>query len=136
MRATVIYIVLLSIFLIVTIGASNRLEQSIELSPEQVREAEVLYLPNGTALDFISFGYRNFLADVLWFQTVNYFGKHFRTDRNYEWLAKMCDLVTDLDPGAAHAYEFAALMLAWLSGVVLGILGLLSAAISLERLGF
>lgn len=72
-----------------------------------------LYLPNGKALGVISFGYRNVLADLLWFNTVSYFGKHFRSDKNYEWLFHMCNIVTDLDPRAAHVYRFGATMLAW-----------------------
>jgi tetratricopeptide (TPR) repeat protein len=74
---------------------------------------EVLYLPNGEALSFMSFGYRNALARILWFNTINYFGKHYGTDKNYRWLFHMCNLVTDLDPRATHVYEFGAIMLSW-----------------------
>lgn len=74
---------------------------------------EVLYLPNGQALEVISLGYRHFLADVLWFNTVSYFGKHYKSDRDYAWLYHMCDLVTSLDPKARHVYQFASNMLSW-----------------------
>lgn len=74
---------------------------------------EMLYLPNGEALHFLSFGYKNLLSDVLWFTTINYFGKHFRSDRSYQWLNHMCNLVVDLNPRATHAFEFCSLMLAW-----------------------
>lgn len=75
--------------------------------------AEVLYLPNGDGLRAMSFGYQNALANLLWFNTISYFGKHYASDQNYKWLAHMCDLVTTLDPKAQHVYEFGAVMLAW-----------------------
>ncbi|RMG43061.1 MAG: hypothetical protein D6719_04590 [Candidatus Dadabacteria bacterium] len=75
--------------------------------------AEAMYLPDGHGLEIISFGYRNLLADILWFNTINYFGKHFKGDRNYRWLYHMCKLVTKLDPDAEHAFKFCATMLSW-----------------------
>ena len=74
---------------------------------------DALYLPNGEALHLISFGFRNALARVLWFNTINYFGKEYATSRNYRWLYHMCDLVTTLDPRALHVFKFGAVMLAW-----------------------
>ncbi len=81
-------------------------------SPDD-QTAEVLYLPNGRALQLISFGYRNVLSNVLWFNSISYFGKHFRTDQNYEWLFHMADLVTTLDPHSIFVYEFISTMLSW-----------------------
>lgn len=74
---------------------------------------EALYLPSGKGLHFISFGFRNILANVLWFNAINYFGKHYATDRNFKWLGHMCNLVTDLNPRALHVYHFGGMMLAW-----------------------
>ncbi|MFI5398837.1 MAG: tetratricopeptide repeat protein, partial [Candidatus Binatia bacterium] len=53
------------------------------------------------------------LADVLWFRTISYFGRHYRSDRLYPWLAGMCNAVTDLDPAAEHVYRFGGLILLW-----------------------
>ncbi|MCB0328234.1 MAG: hypothetical protein KDD70_01185 [Bdellovibrionales bacterium] len=78
---------------------------------EKVRE--VLYLPNGTALSVLSFGYQNVLADVLWFKTVSYFGKHYRGDKDYTWLKHMCTLITDLNPRAEEVFAFCGTMLSW-----------------------
>lgn len=77
---------------------------------------EVLYLPSGIGLELMSFGYGNVLADLLWFNTINYFGKHYQDDQNYRWLHHMCDLVTTLDPRAFHVYEFGSTMLGWEMG--------------------
>jgi len=92
--------------------------QSVNLSEERSRpiigpQAEVLYLPKGDHLQLLSFGFQNVLSHALWFNTINYFGKHFRQDRNYPWLSHMCDLVTALNNKAAHVYEFCAAMLSW-----------------------
>jgi hypothetical protein len=73
----------------------------------------VLYIPGGKGLKLMSFGYRNMMSNVLWFKTISYFGKHFGTDRNYEWLFHMCRLVSELNPKTPHVYKFCSMMLAW-----------------------
>lgn len=83
------------------------------LDANTLEEREVLYLPSGKALNLLSLGYKNVLADILWFKTINYFGRHFRSDQKYIWLGHMCDLVTDLDPRAPGIAEFCAAMLSW-----------------------
>lgn len=83
----------------------------------QDRGEEVLYLPNGAALELVSFGYRNALANLLWFKTISYFGKHYASDRNYRWLAHQCELVTRLMPKAVSPYIFCSNMLSWEAGV-------------------
>lgn len=74
---------------------------------------EPAYVPSSRFLAFASLGYRNVMADLLWFQATNYFGKQFRRSRSYPWLARMCDIITDLDPRAAHVYRFAGAILPW-----------------------
>ncbi len=84
-----------------------------DLADDINQSQEVLYLPNGEALELISFGYKNLLSDILWFNTISYFGKHHKGDKNIRWLFHMCDLVTTLNPQATYVYEFGATMLAW-----------------------
>ena len=74
---------------------------------------ELIYLPPTRFLKLVSLGYQHALADVLWFRTISYFGRHYRSDRVYPWLASMCDAVTDLDPTAQHVYRFGGLILPW-----------------------
>lgn len=74
---------------------------------------EALYLPNGNALQTIAMGFNNVLSDILWFNTISYFGKHFRTDQSYPLLSHMCNVVVDLNPKAQHVYRFCAIMIAW-----------------------
>jgi tetratricopeptide (TPR) repeat protein len=82
------------------------------------RHREVLYLPKKEALESIHLGYKNVLADVLWFFTINYFGKHYSGDADYRWLSHFCDVITTLDPKAFHVYRFGAMMLAWEQGEI------------------
>lgn len=94
----------------VVAGAGARLrEQQVSVSPA----AELVYMPDARLLRPLLLGFDNVFADVLWFRTINYFGKHYVTDRSYPWLARMCDLVTDLDPRAEHVYRFAGVILPW-----------------------
>lgn len=81
----------------------------IAIDPDQ----EALFLPHADVVTALSFGYRNALANLLWFNTINYFGRHHANDKNYRWLKHMCQLVTTLDPQAKHVYEFGSTMLAW-----------------------
>ena len=74
---------------------------------------ELIYAPPARFLDLVSLGYRHALASVLWFRTIDYFGRHYRSDRVYPWLAEMCERVTDLDPRAEHVYRFGGLILPW-----------------------
>lgn len=102
------------IFSALTIGfGQQELSKLYEIRSSKLEKHEALYLPNGTGLQLISFGYRNALADMLWFNTISYFGKHFKGDRKFEWFEHMCNLVTDLNPKAKHVYEFGGMMLAW-----------------------
>src|SRR5438067_1777722 len=74
---------------------------------------EFVYVPDANLLRPMALGYNNVLADLLWFRAISYFGEHYQGNREYPWLARMCDLVTDLDPRAEHVYRFAGLILPW-----------------------
>lgn len=79
--------------------------------------SELVYLPKARYLRPLSLGYHTVLADLLWFRAISYFGQHYLGDRLYPWLADLCDIVTDLDPRAEHAYRFAGIVLPWEAGV-------------------
>jgi len=112
-----ILIMLILFLLLAAIGLSRLAAVRPVLDAGQQQQQEVLYLPSGKGLELLSFGYRALLADILWFRTVSYFGKHYRSDQHYRWLDHMCNLVTSLDGKAAHIYEFCSLMLAWEAGM-------------------
>jgi hypothetical protein len=74
---------------------------------------EVKFLPKAESVKSISLGYQNVLAQLLWFYTQNYFGKHYRSDQRYTWLYYMCDLITTLDPNHKEVFNFGTMMLGW-----------------------
>jgi hypothetical protein len=83
------------------------------LVPRIPRVEHTPFLPDARVVKIFSLGYRNVIADLLWFRTLNYFGIHYRSDRNYPWLYAFCDLVTEIDPRADYAYSFGGLILPW-----------------------
>ena len=91
--------------------AGRRLDHLAASAPPV--DDEVVYVPDARLLRPFVLGYQTVLADVLLFRTINYFGAHYTTDRAYPWLARMCDIVTDLDPHAEHVYQFAGVILPW-----------------------
>lgn len=102
--------ILLAIFLSITAFSFKEIEKDSSYSTQ---ESELLYFPEIKYLKLISFGYENVLSNVLWFQTVNYFGKHYRSDQDYTWLNHMCNAVSELDKKHKEIYEFCALLIAW-----------------------
>ena len=105
-----ILITVTALSLMLTVGWTDGVLRS--QFPAVDRE-ELVYLPPARFLKLVSLGYQHALADVLWFRTTGYFGRHYRSDRIYPWLAYMCNVVTDLDPAAQHVYRFAGLILPW-----------------------
>ena len=74
-----------------------------------------LYLPEVKYVKLVTLGYNNLASDILWFNTLNYFGKELTASRDYRWLGQMCELVTELDPKALHVYEFCSTLLSWVA---------------------
>lgn len=106
-------ILALSLLVFVTAKAYQGLSKEVVAQSAETQQEEVLYLPSGEGLRLLSFGYHNLLSNLLWFNTVSYFGKHFKSDRNYKWLNHMCNLVVNLNPEAHHVFDFCSVMLAW-----------------------
>ena len=74
-----------------------------------------LYLPEAKYLRTISFGFEGFLGDILWFNTLNYFGKQIASGQDLRWFGHMCSLVTDLKPKTLQFYEFCGTLLSWVA---------------------
>lgn len=112
----------LAMLVSVVAASSARLR---EMAPPRAGAGAIVYLPDARLLRPLVLGWENVLADILWFRTIDYFGGQYESDRTYPWLARMCDLVTDLDPRAEHVYRFAGLILPWEANDVDGGLRLL-----------
>ena len=89
-----------------------------------------LYLPEEPYVRLVTMGFDNFFADLLWFNTLSYFGRQFAANRDYRWFGNMCRLVTTLDSRAHHAFEFCATLLAWVAREPEASIDLLSRAVS------
>jgi hypothetical protein len=105
--AIVVAVGALSVALYFTDAALERQHSAAEDS------GELVYVPPARFLKLVAIGYQQTLADVLWFRTLNYFGRHYQSDRVYRWLEYMCNVVTDLDPQAEHVYRFGGVLLPW-----------------------
>jgi hypothetical protein len=79
--------------------------------PPDVRAAELAYLPRGDYLKVVVLGYRRFAADLIWLKAVQHFGESKQTARGYQWAYHATDVVTDLDPQFAVAYQAAGTIL-------------------------
>ena len=111
---------LFSLTVIILYVSTLSLKNKIEIVRHKINEnvvknqnREALYIPNGNFLEFISLGYKNAFSDLLWFQTISYFGQHYKTDKSYLFLYHFCDLITSLNPKKKYVYEFGSTMLAW-----------------------
>ena len=92
-----------------------------------------IYLPEVRYVRLLTAGYDTTASKLLWFSTINYFGKQFAAgDRDYRWLGEMCELVTHLDPKARHAFEFCATLLSWVAKEPQKSLALLDRAVAAE----
>ncbi len=81
--------------------------------PAIARAAELSYLPKGEYLKVAVLGYRQAVADLIWLKAVQHFGVREQTAEGYLWAYHAVDVLTDLDPQFAYAYQVA--------GAVLGV---------------
>lgn len=108
---------LLILLVVCSAAAASEAKRGLRTEREEVRRTELppLYLPEAETVKLLTLGFNNFASDILWFQTVNYFGKQYTGSKDYRWLDHMCNLVVELDPRAEHVYEFCATLLAWVA---------------------
>ena len=82
---------------------------AVRKKPRLYRDS--LYLPSGEKIKLISLGYDRFMADFLWLRSIQAFGGHWGTDKNYEPIYHLFDVITDLDPHFLDAYTFGNLVM-------------------------
>jgi tetratricopeptide (TPR) repeat protein len=73
-------------------------------------ENPLLYLPSGKYLKIISLGYDNFLADLIYLWSIQYYGDYELFDR-YPYLERIFDVITDIDPQFIDAYDFGSMIM-------------------------
>lgn len=76
-------------------------------------ESSVMWLRSGAVAERVALSFDDIVADAYWIRAVVYYGGRRRaeTNRTYEQLYPLLDLVTSLDPHFKAAYRFGALFL-------------------------
>ena len=88
----------------------------IRIDQEKARfdlEEETFYLPSPTYLKPALLGFDNLGADLFWLQTIQYFGKHYLSDKKYPMLVQLLNLTTSLDPRFIDVYYYGHLFLVY-----------------------
>lgn len=70
-----------------------------------------LYLPSGKFMEQASLGYKQIVADLIWFQAVQYYGGYRKEEHDLTYFEGLIDLVTDLDPHFVFPYVFGAVVM-------------------------
>jgi len=78
--------------------------------------SEMAYFPSGRFVSESSVEFQSLAADLIWLRGIQYYGYHLMSDRRYEWLGHVFDILTSLDPGFIGAYHFGGITLAWDAG--------------------
>ena len=67
-----------------------------------------LYLPSGKLVEQIALGYREMVADLIWFNVVQYYGSYRQAHHDLAYFEGVINIVTDLDPYFTFPYVFGA----------------------------
>ena len=87
----------------------NKQLNEVRTKPKLYRDS--LYIPSGKSIKLVSIGYDRFISDFIWLRSIQAFGGHWETDRNYKPLFHLFDVITDLDPSFIDAYTFGNLVI-------------------------
>lgn len=85
--------------------------------PAMLRAEELSYLPKGEYLKVAVLGYRQMAADLIWLKAVQHLGEKKQTRGGYLWAYHTVDVVTDVDPTFAFAYQAAGTILGVWAGL-------------------
>ena len=68
---------------------------------------ELSYFPNGKLVRLMAAGHAITWADLSWFQAVQYYGKHRKTDQDFHMMKQLASVIADLDPQFLNVFRFA-----------------------------
>lgn len=105
-RIAEVIIAVCAVFLLVNVS------RGVESLSRKKRELEVMYMPSGRFIEQVSLGYRNLVADILWFRTIQYYGSYRMGKSDLALFEHLVEVITDLDPQFSFAYLFGALIIA------------------------
>ena len=108
------FIILTSILCVFSIFGFALLQFKVDgiRSPKSRMEEKLIYIPSPQFIKTASLGFHAAIADLMWARTIVYFGEHLKSDKDYEWLYHLLDVVTTLDPKNILAYRFGGNILA------------------------
>jgi tetratricopeptide (TPR) repeat protein len=109
-KLTRLQIWLVSLLVVASLSATQALVDTVSKPTKAaVREAvlknETPLIPSPKILKLVAFGNEPLLADLIWLQTIQYFGVG-SPYQKYAALGPMVDTVTQLDPKFAYPYQF------------------------------
>lgn len=84
--------------------------RGIDGHPQTRERNEHLYFPSGKFLKESTLGFREAMADYLWFRFIQYYGAFAKDQNDLRYLDVLVDGITDLDPRFVEAYHFASLV--------------------------
>jgi len=70
-----------------------------------------MYLPQGEYLRVVTLGYEQVAADLLWIQAIQALGERSVSQEAGQWIARVLDVITTLDPRFVRAYEMGGIAL-------------------------
>ncbi|MFQ5901128.1 MAG: tetratricopeptide repeat protein [Thermodesulfobacteriota bacterium] len=101
------------LFLIVFMTASLFfMQKSLEEFQGDKGEKDFMYVPSGKFFRIASLGFEQMFSNLYWLKTVQHIGDKAWENKGFPYLYPLLDLVTDLDPKFAYAYEMGSVVLA------------------------
>ena len=83
----------------------------LRLYDQSMNKIEYMSVPAAVTTHALAAGYENIVADALYLQFIQYFGKHMRWKQKYYNIYPVLDLATSLDPKFEGAYMMGAMVL-------------------------
>lgn len=105
-RGTVIRSVACLLLAVITVTSLQVLSGEEARSQRQDR----LYFPSGKFLVQSSIGFREAMADYLWFRFIQYYGAFAKDQNDFRYFELLVDGITRLDPKFVEAYYFPSLV--------------------------
>jgi len=104
----------LIIFIFIVAGLVSALQEKYDSTIKNTSTPieDFKYLPSGKFLKGAALSFDEILADLLWIKAIGYFGGHYHTDKNFQWLKQILNVTTTLDPYFDDPYEFGGIVLA------------------------
>jgi len=108
LKIIIIFLLFLFIFFL-----QKEIDKERKVSLREILLQELMYFPSGKFLKEVALEYDNLLSDFVWLRAIQYYGFHLVTDRKYDYLFHIFDILTILDERFSGAYHFASFSLSW-----------------------